>query len=111
MVAMHLWERLAQGRWRCRHYRKIEAVLENPQRWNDEDWWLDRRVHDWCAVLRQAGRDLFGKQSDWAPLPPWWPCREQCTRHLPRNGAASLAFGFPMIGNVSGPAPTMLGSS
>ena len=39
-------------------------MLENPQRWNDEDWWLDRRVHDWCAVLRQAGRDLFGKQSD-----------------------------------------------
>ncbi len=27
------------------------------------------------------------------------------------TGAASLAFDFPMIGNVSGPAPTMLGSS
>jgi TniQ len=93
--AMHLWERLAQGRWRCRHYRKIEAVLENPQRWNDEDWWLDRRVHDWCAVLRQAGRDLFGKQSDWAPLPPWWPCREQCTRHLPRNGGGEFGIRLP----------------
>jgi hypothetical protein len=95
VVAQHLWERLTQGRWRCRYYGKIEAVLENPRRWNDEDWWLDRRVHDWCAVLRQAGRGLFNKQGDWTQLPPWWPCREHCTRHLSRGGGSELAIRLP----------------
>ena len=55
MVAQHLWERLIQGRWRCRHHTKIEAVLGNPERWNDEDWWLERRLHSWPAAKSWPG--------------------------------------------------------
>jgi hypothetical protein len=92
MVAEHLWERLIQGRWRCRHHTKIEAVLRNPDRWNDEDWWLERRLHSWPAQLQKAGRELFGKQDRWAQMPPWSPCREHCTRHLPRCDRGNLVI-------------------
>jgi hypothetical protein len=92
MVAQHLWERLIQGRWRCRHHTKIEAVLENPARWNDEDWWLERRLHSWPAGLQKAGRKLFRKQDRWTQMPPWSPCREHCTRHLSRGDRCGLVI-------------------
>jgi len=91
----HLWEKLIQGRWRCRHHTKIEAVLGNPERWNDEDWWLERRLHSWPAQLQKAGRELFGKQDRWAQMPPWSPCREHCTRHLPRGDRGNLVIRLP----------------
>jgi hypothetical protein len=92
IAARHLWERLIQGRWCCRHHTKIEAVLGNPERWNDEDWWLERRLHSWPAGLQKAGRELFWKQDRWAQMPPWSPCREHCTRHLPRGDRGGLVI-------------------
>ncbi len=95
IVALHLWERLTQRRWRCRHHTIIEAVLGNRERWNDEDWWLERRLHSWPAQLQEAGRELFGKQDRWAQMPPWSPCREYCTRHLPRGDRGNLVIRLP----------------
>jgi TniQ len=95
MVAQHLWERMIQGHWRCRHHTKLEAVLGSRERWNDEDWWLERRLHSWRAELQKAGRELFRKQGRWAQMPPWSPCREHCTRHLPRGDRNGLVIRLP----------------
>src|SRR5579862_5377471 len=54
-------------------------------RWNDEDWWLERRLFSWPPMFQKAGRDLFHKQDAWSQLPPWSPCRENCTRLLSRD--------------------------
>jgi hypothetical protein len=91
-VAGHLWERLAQGRWRCRHHNKFEALLGNSERGNDEDWWLERRLHSWPTALQKAGRALFRKQDGWTRMPPWSPCREYCTRHLHRGDRGHLVI-------------------
>jgi hypothetical protein len=81
-TARHLWEKMTRGQWRCREPQRLEAVLGNAGRWNDEDWWLERHLYYWPEVLRQAGRQLFRKETGWTQIPPWTPCREYCTRHL-----------------------------
>jgi hypothetical protein len=99
-VARHLWVCLTEGRWRCRRYQILEQSLDNARQWNDEDWWLERRICTWPAPLEAAGRDLLRKgerfvrsppggaagsvfgaaeESSWAAfsvdLPPYWRCR------------------------------------
>jgi hypothetical protein len=84
LVAGHVWERLARGRWRCQQGAFIEQMLPRV-RWNDEDWWLERRLFSWPPMFQKAGRELFHKQDAWSQLPPWSPCRENCTRLLSRD--------------------------
>ena len=95
MVAQHLWEKLTQGSWRCRNYEKLEVAPGNRERWNDEEWWLERRLHYWPSALRTAGRELFHKQDRWTRLPPWMHCREYCTRHLTRGENGGLLIRLP----------------
>jgi len=82
-VARQVWEKLTLGRWRCGAGAKIAEVLGDADRWNDEEWWLERRLYSWPDGLKQAGRQLFQKEEGWTMFPPWRPCREYCTRHLP----------------------------
>ena len=84
VVALHLWERLIQGRWRCGHYRKLETVLARGQRWNDEDWWLERRLRAWPVRFQTTAREMFNKRDSWVLQPPWERCRHTCL--LPARG-------------------------
>jgi hypothetical protein len=95
LVAQHLWEKLTQGSWRCHHYEKLEVALGSRERWNDEDWWLERRLHHWPSALRMAGRKLFHKEDRWTQLPPWMHCREYCVRHLTRGESGGLLIRLP----------------
>jgi TniQ len=95
VLALHLWERMLDGTWRARHADKIVSVLHNPERWSDEDWWLERRLHAWAPRLQRLGRELFGKQSGWTQLPPWFPCRHSCAKRLDRGSPELLATRLP----------------
>jgi hypothetical protein len=95
VLALHLWERMLGGTWRARHADKIMPVLHNPERWSDEDWWLERRLHAWTPRLQRLGRELFGKQNGWTQLPPWLPCRQSCARRLDRGPPDLLVTRLP----------------
>lgn len=95
VLALHLWERMLCGRWRAGRANKIVPVLNNSDRWSDEDWWLERRLHSWTPRLQRLGREVFGKQSGWTQLPPWLPCRETCARRLHRGPPDLLVTRLP----------------
>lgn len=78
-AARHLWVRLTQGQWRCARYPILEQVVQHPERWNDEDWWLEQRLRTWPPPLATSGRELFRRTNPFVMLPPWERCRE-CLR-------------------------------
>lgn len=78
-VARHLWVRLTEGHWRCGRHETLERVLNEPGRWNDEEWWLEQRLRTWPVALQASGRELFRRTDPFVQLPPWERCR-QCVR-------------------------------
>ncbi len=84
-VAWHVWELITRGDWRCAARAKLADALGDRNRWNDEDWWLERRLYMWPEDLKLAGRRVFRKEAGGTLLPPWAPCRDYCTHHLPRG--------------------------
>lgn len=95
VVAMHLWERLVQGQWRCGHYQKLETILARGQRWNDEDWWLERRLRTWPVCFQGISRELFNKKDPWVLQPPWERCRHSCLLHVSGTVHAGLSVQLP----------------
>jgi hypothetical protein len=82
ITAQHAWDYLNRGNWRCTQGAKLVEVFGNKERWNDEDWWLERRLRSWPSSLQTSGRKLFCKEDGWTQLPPWSPCRDVCTRNI-----------------------------
>ena len=93
-VARHLWVRLTEGRWRCRGYRILEQYLNNARRWNDEDWWLERRICTWPAALEAAGRELLRQGERFVWSPPWGRCRD-CIRAAEGSWRAAYSVDYP----------------
>ena len=89
-VARHLLVRLTEGRWRCRRSPILEQYLDNARQWNDEDWWLERRICTWPAPLEAAGRDLLRKGERSVRSPPWGRCRE-CIRAAEKSSRATFS--------------------